>query len=70
MFEIQGPVTKLGGYLLKEQFVQYAADYVSVFPIMIGVAFGVYALLQMFNKSVAKTGGIMVFVYGALVLVA
>ncbi len=72
IFETKGIVVQFGEYVvnrIQENFHEMVLDYISVFPILIGVSFGVYALLQMMNKSLAKTGTILVFVYGALVVV-
>lgn len=73
MFEIQGPVTKFGNVILDNltsNFTDFVANYITVFPILLGVTFGVWSFLQMINKPLAKTGGILVFVYGALILIA
>ena len=44
------------------------ADYISGLPIMIGVSIGVYALLQMFSKNLARLGVYGVFIYGGLIV--
>nr|BDD44100.1 hypothetical protein 1 [Bacillaceae bacterium] len=53
---------------LKEGMADFAADYISAFPILIGVSIGVYALISMFSSKLAKMGVIGVFLYGALII--
>lgn len=54
---------------LKDGITEMATDYVTAFPIMVGVSIGVYALVSMFNKRLAKMGVVGVFAYGALVVI-
>lgn len=46
----------------------FITDLIASFPILIGVSFGVYALLQMVSKRLANLGVIGVFIYGALII--
>jgi len=54
---------------LKEGMASILTDYISAFPILIGVSIGVYALVSMFSSKLAKMGVIGVFVYGALLVI-
>lgn len=38
-------------------------------PIMLGVSIGVYALISMFSKTLARYGVIVVFIYGTIVAI-
>ncbi len=53
---------------IKSGATDIAADYLSALPILIGVSIGVYALLQMISKTLAKFGVVGVFVYGASIV--
>lgn len=44
-------------------------SFITGLPIMIGVSVGVYALISMFSKTLARYGVIGVFIYGGLVAV-
>lgn len=44
------------------------ADYISAAPIMIGVAIGVYALLNMISSKLANIGCVGVFLYGGIIV--
>lgn len=48
----------------------FVTDLIAVFPILIGMSVGVYALLSMLSKRLANAGVIGVFVYGALIVIA
>lgn len=54
---------------LKEGMTDFALNYISAIPVMIGVAIGVYALVSMFSSKLAKMGVVGVFLYGALIVV-
>lgn len=44
-------------------------DFIAAFPIMVVMSFGVYILLGMISKSLAKLGVLGVWIYGALVII-
>jgi len=54
---------------IKSGITDIIADYITAFPILIGVSIGVYALCSMFSKSFAKLAVIIVFGYGLLVVI-
>ncbi|GGN65572.1 hypothetical protein [Oceanobacillus indicireducens] len=54
---------------IKSGATDIAVNYISALPIMIGVSIGVYALLNMISKTLAKFGVVGVFVYGALIVI-
>lgn len=58
------------GDKLKNSMADLVFEYISAMPIMLGVAFGVYALGNMISSKLAKYGSAGVFVYGALITVA
>lgn len=53
---------------LKDGLTGLATDYISAFPILVGVSIGVYALVSMVSKRLARMGVVGVFVYGAIVV--
>lgn len=54
---------------IKSGYADFLVDYLSAFPILIGVSIGVYALLNMISSKLANLGVGGVFVYGALVII-
>lgn len=44
------------------------AEYISAFPILIGVSIAVYALVAMISKSFARIAVYIVFLYGFLIV--
>lgn len=54
---------------LKDGITELAISYITALPIMVGVAIGVYALVNMVSSKLAKLGVVGVFVYGALVVI-
>lgn len=73
MFEWKGPAFGIGEFLtnrFEQALANFTIDYIAGFPVMIGMALGVWGLLQMVNKKLASAGSILVFVYGALVVIA
>ncbi len=57
------------GDQVKDIFVDLAIDYITVIPILTGVSIGVYALVNMFSKGLAKMSVVGVFGYGALLVI-
>lgn len=55
---------------IKSGATDIAIDYITALPIMIGVSIGIYALLQMVSKTLAKFGVIGVFLYGGLIVIS
>lgn len=53
---------------LKEGMTDIIANYITAFPILIGVSIGVYALISIFSKKLANLGVIGVFLYGGLIV--
>lgn len=47
----------------------FISDYISALPILLGVSIGVYALIAMMSKSLAKLGVVAVFLYGMIVVI-
>jgi hypothetical protein len=62
----------IGGFLF-DKFIQtriehFISDFIISLPLMVGVAFGVWALLNMVSSRLATAGVIGVFVLGGLVI--
>ena len=53
---------------LQNGLESFIADYITALPILIGVSIGVYALIAMMSKGLAKIGVMGVFVYGGLII--
>lgn len=64
-----GPATQLIINKLTNGFESFIADYITAFPVLAGVSIGVYSLIGMVSKSLAKMGVIGVFLYGALIVI-
>lgn len=69
MFTWEGPVTSLVINKIKEGASEIAVSYIESLPILLGVSIGVYALLNMISRSLAKLGVLGVFLYGGLIVV-
>ncbi|MFD2209358.1 hypothetical protein ACFSMW_06510 [Virgibacillus halophilus] len=70
---LKNPILKVWDFFvdkIKSGFADIAADYITAFPIMVGVSIAVYALVSMFSSKLAKLGVVGVFAYGALVVIA
>ena len=72
-FFTKGPVVR-GWELTLDKIKEGAADlaisYIDALPIMLGVSIGVYALINMFSKPLAKLGVMAVFLYGGVIILA
>ena len=68
MFDLKSPAEWLVDKI-KSGMTDHLMEYVSAFPILIGVSIGVYALLGMFSKTLAKIGVVGVFIYGGFVVI-
>lgn len=55
---------------LKEGATDLVINYIESLPIILGVSIGVYALLGMFSKTLAKFGVIGIFLYGAVMIIS
>jgi len=69
---MKSPADYLGELIvnkLKEGASNLLAEYISALPIILGVSLGVYALLGMISKTLAKLGVVGVFLYGALIVI-
>lgn len=64
-----GPITQLFIDNLSNGFESFIIDLITVSPILAGVSIGVYALIGMVSKTLAKFGVAGVFLYGALIIV-
>lgn len=64
-----GIVTEYVINKIKSGATDIAADYISALPILFGVSIGVYALLGMISKTLAKFSVVGVFVYGAVIVI-
>ncbi|RDY70342.1 hypothetical protein DXT76_13840 [Halobacillus trueperi] len=62
-------ITGWVGGKIKEGMADLLAEYIAVSPLFIGVSIGVYALLNMFSKGLAKLGVAGVFIYGGALVV-
>lgn len=52
----------------KSGITDIAVDYITAFPILIGVSLGVYAFASMFSKSFAKLWVMFNFAYGFIIV--
>ena len=68
MFEIKAPTEWIADKI-KSGATDLVISYIESLPILIGVSIGVYALLGMFSKSLAKFGVVGVFLYGGFVVI-
>lgn len=68
MFDIQSPAAWVADKI-KEGVTNHLVDYISALPIILGVSIGVYALVSMISKTLAKLGVVGVFIYGGLVAI-
>ena len=68
MFEWKGPITDVVFNKIKEGATDLLAEYISVLPILLGVAIGVYALVGMISKTLARLGVAGVLGYGVLIV--
>lgn len=68
MLDWKGPVTQVILNKIKSGATEIAVDYITALPIVLGVSIGVYALLGMINKTLAKLGVVGVFLYGATIV--
>lgn len=68
---IDVPIIHFGNSVMtkiKEGAADLAISYIDSLPIMLGVSIGVYALIAMFSKTLAKLGVAGVFIYGGLII--
>lgn len=69
---MKSPFEYVNGWItdkIKEGATDLVINYIESLPIILGVSIGVYALIGMFSKTLAKFGVAGVFVYGALIVV-
>lgn len=68
MFDIKSPAAWVTDKI-KSGATDLVISYIESLPILLGVSIGVYALLGMFSKSLAKLGVVSVFAYGGLIII-
>ena len=68
MFDIKSPAEWMTDKI-KMGATDLVISYIESLPILLGVSIGVYALLGMFSKSLAKFGVVSVFIYGGFVVI-
>lgn len=70
LFGWKGAFTDWAAEKVKAGISELAVQYIEALPIMLGVSIGVYALVSMVNKSLAKMSVVGVFIYGGYVVIA
>ena len=69
---MDAPITIVNDWLVSKftgGLESFVYDYITALPILLGVSIGVYALIAMMSKGLAKIGVMGVFLYGGLIVI-